>query len=312
MRLLVVALLLVASTASADTADYLDRRAAAWVRSPPKIANVACAISCHTTLPYLLARRHLGTPRPEIRAAFEARIPSMIARTATPYYGARGSHRALESHATEAVLTAVALLADDRGTPTKLTRTAIDHAWSLQRRDGGFDWLDFDIEPWESSEDWGSAMAVRLVDHATGDRRARLFDFLRKRLPAMRLHDRATLLWTSRGTDLLDDKGRTQIADDLARTQQSDGGFTMRTMEGTKAMIRSDAYATALGVLALCGDAARTKEVSRALTWLREHRAADGSFPAYSKQHGTARAARFATDAATAYATLALACKVTR
>jgi hypothetical protein len=316
MKLLVLLVLCSASIASADpTAHYLDHRAVAWIKSPPPIANVACAISCHTTLPYLLARRHLGTPLPEIRAAFEARLPSMIARTATPYYGEPNTRRARQSHSTEAVLTAVALLMDDRAageSPTKTTRTAIDHAWSMQRRDGGFDWLDFDIEPWESSEDWGNAMAVSLVAHApTSDHRERLFGFLRKRLGSerlpMRLHDRATLLWISRGTDLLDARRQTAIADALVRTQQKDGGFAMRTIDRGTVATTSDAYATALGVLALCGDSKRIKEVGRGLAWLREHRADDGSYPARSKDHGTVRARGYATDAATAYATLAIA-----
>lgn len=321
MRYLLALLLLFVPTISfADTADYLDRRAMAWIKSPPPIANVACALSCHTTFPYLLSRGHLGTPLPEVRKAFEARLPAMMAGTAMPFYGARGSARARESHSTEAVLTAIALLFDDKAagrTPSATTRQAIDHAWSLQRPDGGFEWLDFDIEPWESSDDWGSAMAFLLVEHlpCKSFRGKHLGEFLRKRLSSerlpMRLHDRATLLWTTRGNALLDAKERSAIADALVATQQKDGGFTMTTIDGKKSTVQTDAYATALGVLALCGEPNRKPNVERGLAWLRDHRAADGSYPAGSKEHGTRRAASFATDAATAYATLAIAtCKV--
>jgi squalene-hopene/tetraprenyl-beta-curcumene cyclase len=311
---LVLALVLscVATTAFADTtADYLDKRANAWVKSPPPIANVACALSCHTTFPYLLSRRHLGAPDARIRAAFEARVPAMIAKTAVPFYGKNNDARTRQSHSTEAVLTAIALTWDDglANNQSKIAREAVDHMWRMQRADGGFDWLNFGIDPWESSEDWGAAMALTLVEPVKKTaQQTKLLEFVRKRVASgkMSMHDRVTALWTGRLVGLLDDKGRDKLAADLMKTRNSDGGFSLsRWVLGTQQ--KSDAYATALAVLALCEDEAQTEAANKGLEWLRNNRAADGSYPGRSVRSTTARAKGYATDAATAYATLALA-----
>src|SRR6185369_10106784 len=60
-------------------AGYLDQRAASWLGSPPPISNVPCAMSCHTTFPYVVVRATLApfamTPAAgEARARFEARV----------------------------------------------------------------------------------------------------------------------------------------------------------------------------------------------------------------------------------------------
>ena len=56
-------------------AGYLDRRADDWLASPPRIANVRCALSCHTTFPTLLARTALaGEELPAARSDLDLRI----------------------------------------------------------------------------------------------------------------------------------------------------------------------------------------------------------------------------------------------
>ena len=44
----------------ARAAGYLELRSASWLESPPDIANVKCAMSCHTTFSYLMARATLA------------------------------------------------------------------------------------------------------------------------------------------------------------------------------------------------------------------------------------------------------------
>src|SRR6185369_4054271 len=91
--------------------SYLDKRSASWLASPPPISNVSCAMSCHTTFPYVMARSSLApfakTPAAdEARARFEARVAEAAAGTAVPFYGSDGDDKGKQSHATEAVLNA--------------------------------------------------------------------------------------------------------------------------------------------------------------------------------------------------------------
>jgi squalene-hopene/tetraprenyl-beta-curcumene cyclase len=293
--------------------DYLDQRAAAWLASPPPIANVPCALSCHTTLPYLLAAP-ASPVRDELRAALVRRVDD---KQPVPWYGTIGSVRGRQSIATENVLDAVALMLDDEARGTEIqpvTRRAIARMWSSQRADGGWDWLDFSLEPWQAGEDWGAAMAMLVAGRggvAPPGSGARLTRFLRARLAdrerPMKLHDRAALLWTAGPT--LASREVESIARAIDRTQHSDGGFSLLEWTAAAPMADSDGYATALAVLALCRapDGGSRDDVRRGIAWLRKHQAADGTWPGQSANSRTSRARRFMTDAATAYASLALA-----
>jgi hypothetical protein len=210
-------------------AGYLDGRAASWLASPPPIANVACAMSCHTTFPYVMARSALApfakTPSAdEARRRFEARVTEAVAGTADPV------------------------------------------------------------------------------------------GYVQKRLGSMVLHDRAMVLWASgKLTTLLEPDQAAAIAADLERTQLEDGGFSLGAwgqgalaQDGAK---ESDGYATAVAVLALCSgtpDGTERPDVRRGLSWLAQNQAEDGSWSGRSVNADTAQVEGFMTDAATAYASLAL------
>src|SRR6185295_19517045 len=100
--------------------------------------------------------------------------------------------------------------------------------------------------------------------------------------------------------------------------QQDDGGWTMATLGSWKRVdntvldTASDGYATGLITLTLqsVGVAATDAHVSKGLAWLASHQdAATGMWPATSlnKQRDPASdAGKFMSDAATAYAALAL------
>src|SRR3954470_14123075 len=64
--------------------------------------------------------------------------------------------RQIESRGTEAVLNAVILTSADRAKhlsePGPATKTALARLWETQRPDGRWDWLEFGLEPWETTE----------------------------------------------------------------------------------------------------------------------------------------------------------------
>jgi hypothetical protein len=319
----------------AAATKYLDARSADWLASPPRISNVPCAMSCHTTFPYVLARASLraATKTPAADAArskFEARVVLAVNGTATPFYGQGTNDKIVQSHATEAVLNAAALALDDIGSGVPLsttTRSALDRMWAMQRADGAWDWLDFTLEPWERGSDWGAALAALVAGtippntttaQALGT--AKLIGYFRQRLAdktnTMALHDRAMLLWASGAlSGLLDSTQADAIADDLAKVQQADGGFALSSWGRGNRVIdtetkKSDGYATALAILALCRGAPegpKRKDVRRGLAWLAQNQREDGSWVGRSVNVADAQNQVFMTDAATAYASIAIA-----
>jgi hypothetical protein len=308
----------VAAPEAKTSVDYLEARVTDWLRSPPDVANVKCAMSCHTTLPYMFARGYLaqGTPAGDAaRRRIEERVRETAAGTATPFYGRPDSVRARQSRGTEAVVNAAALALDDRarGRTSEVTATALDQMWRAQRSDGGWDWLDFDLAPWQSREDWALAVAALAAGRSAPVAKLDLLRAqVRRRLgheqQPVSLHDRAALLWASASVERLVPDAAA-LADEVAKTQRDDGGFSLRgwAWGGTS---DSDGYATALGVLALCHGTPNGKarpDVRRGLAWLEQHRAADGTWPGRSVAGTSERSRTFMTDAATSYALLARA-----
>lgn len=291
-------------------ADYLDGRVEQWLASPPKVANFDCAMNCHTTFPAVLVQSHLPPGRTphidEARERFEARLEG----EPTPFYGQGNDAKVRESHATEAVLVAAALTFDeaDRSTGTP----AMQRMWSRQGPDGSWAWLDFGLEPWEHEEAFGVAMAALAagsVDTPNAEGMAALRQRAQRDATAASLHDRAALLWaSSRLDDLLSDAQAGAIATELASVQGDDGGASLGRLLGSDASAESDGYATAWVALALCASGREPEAARAGQAWLRENQRRDGSWPGQSANGNSRTARRYMTDAATAYAVLALDC----
>lgn len=310
-------------------AGYLEARSASWLAAPPDIANVKCALSCHTTFAYMLARSSLApfamtATADAVRARFEARVSEAVAGTAVAFYGQNGDEKVVQSHATESVLNAAALALDDIGNGLALSdaaKSALERMWSQQRADGTWDWLEFRLEPWETRNDFGAGIAALVAGSVPADTTAsqsagtsKLAGYVQERLESMALHDRALVLYASSElTALLEPDQAEEIAGELARTQLSDGGFSLGAwgQGGLASQVanQSDGYATAVAVLALCTGmpgGAKRPDVRRALGWLARNQADDGSWPGQSVNDTTAQVKGFMTDAATAYSSLAL------
>ncbi len=310
------------ATWKSSAADYLDARVGSWLADPPSVANVKCAMSCHTTFPAVLAHASLPSDRTpniaEARSRFEARLPS-ASGTATPFYGRDGNAKVQESHATEAVLSATAFVLDDLARGEEIgapTREALERMWSRQAPDGAWPWLDFGLEPWEHEDAFGVAMAALAVGRLPADTTpsqtegvSKLRAYVGANIESVPLHDQAALLWSSSALEgLLSPSQAQEIAAKLQKTQRRDGSFAIgRLMPGhAGASSKGDGYATALTTLALCTTGLQPEAAADGLAWLRTHQQADGSWRGQSLNGPGRTAERYMTDASTGFAVLAL------
>jgi squalene-hopene/tetraprenyl-beta-curcumene cyclase len=328
-------------------AGYLDGRMEWWLHWPnaARDHDTAC-VSCHTALPYALARPALHAllaerePSPQERAMV-AHVEKRVRmwREVEPFYPdqTRGLPKSSESRGTEAVLNALVLAARDAstGTLSDAGRQAFANMWALQFTagdlKGAWAWLNFHYEPWESSESgyYGAALAALAVGMAPGgyasspeiqDRMKLLREYLQRTVDNERQFNRLTVLWA--GTtipNLLTAEQRHAILEAAAKTQQADGGWataglgTWKRVDGTPLETASDGYATGLVTLVLrrAGAGHSKEQLDRAVTWLTQHQdASTGHWPASSlnkKRDPASDIGKFMSDAATAYAVLALA-----
>lgn len=325
-------------------AAYLDARAEWWSTWPnaQRDRGTFC-ISCHTTLPYALARPELrewlGERQP---AAAESKIVDTLLtrarswREIEPFYPdqTRGLPKTSESRAIEAVMNAVVLSRRDAraGHLSDDTRTALEVMWSLQMKtgpnNGAWTWLNFNYEPWESpnSPYYGASLAALAVGSAPGgyaaspeiqDRVTALRGYFARQHATVSLHNQLMGLWAS-GTlrGLLTPAQRQATIDAALAAQQDDGGWstsslgTYQRVDKTANDTSSDGYATALACLALQAAGVADPRIGKGLDWLRRNQdRASGRWHATSLNKARdpeSDTGKFMTDAATAYAVLAL------
>jgi squalene-hopene/tetraprenyl-beta-curcumene cyclase len=235
-------------------ASYLDSREHWWVgwKSAARGESTFC-ISCHTSVPYLLAR-------PELRGALAEKGPSpdeerliedVVKRvrnwkTIEPYY--RNSedqpHQSEQSRGTESVLNALILSNQDArtGRLSDDTRVAFENMWTEQlqtgEEQGSWPWQQFALEPWESkaSRYYGATLAIAAVGMAPQNYRASPeiqghLDLLRRYVDneyeRQSLYNRIALLWAAtKFPGLLDADRQAQIIHEVLGKQHSDGGWS--------------------------------------------------------------------------------------
>jgi hypothetical protein len=334
---------------SAAAARYLDARLE-WWRSWPKSArdhDTRC-ISCHTSLPVALARpalrKALGERAlPPAEVAMYADITKRVHlwRDVDPFYldQQSGIPKSSESRAVEAVLNALFLVSRDNATTGHLSddaRLAFANLWPLQMQTsalkGGFAWLTFKLEPWESETAtyWGATLAALAVARAPDNYAASpaiagnveaLRSYLRTAYQGeSSLFTRMLVLWADSNLHgILDDRQRQTTIYQLLTIQSTDGGWSLRRLaawqrrDGTVITDDSDGFATAITTLALKDAGVPTKDrpMAAARSWLIAHQSpTSGGLPATSinkLREPSADAYLFMTDAATGFATLALA-----
>jgi squalene-hopene/tetraprenyl-beta-curcumene cyclase len=332
---------------AATAAAYLDGREAWWLTWPTAARdhNTAC-VSCHTALPYALARPALraklgeqAVVEPERRLVENVVKRVQQWRDVDPFYPdqTRGLPKTSESRGTEAVLNAMILANRDAQSGQSMSadaKQAFDNLWSLQFRNGelkgAWAWLNFHNEPWEgnASPYFGAALAAIAIGAAPGeyaasaeiqDRLALLRGYLQRGADTVSLFNRMMVLWASDGIQsILTKEQRQSIIDAAFAKQQRDGGWSTADLgswaraDGTPLDTASDGYATGLVALALqrSGINRTDERLQRGLDWLARHQdAASGAWHASSvnkKRDPATDVGKFMSDAATAYAVMAL------
>jgi squalene-hopene/tetraprenyl-beta-curcumene cyclase len=317
-------------------AGYLDERMSWWASWPTAARDhQTFCVSCHTSLPYALARPALRSALAEHGpSAEERRFVDDVARRVSlwqdvaPYYSAA---RSGESRSTEAVLNALVLSRYEA--PAAID--ALNDMWALQLKTGGqrgsWIWMNFHNQPWEAEDSafWGAALAGLAAGMAPEEYRnsagiqenlALLGEYLQREEQSQSTLNRAVALWAAgRLPRLLKPGQRAAIVQEIAGKQRADGGWSASSLvvkdwkraDGSPMDAASDGYGTGLMVTALeqSGDASAKAAIAKGLAWLKRNQDESGAWLSTSmnKQRDPASdAGRFMNDAATAYSVLAL------
>lgn len=324
---------------------YMDRRSEWWMGFPKaaKDHDTFC-ISCHTVAPIALGRPALREALKETSPSaneqkFRANVTKRVRlwREVEPFYPdqIRGLPKTSESRGTESILDALLLVWNDvpSGRLSPDARLALENMLALQFKvgdmSGSWAWLQFHNAPWEGdSQFYGSALAAIAIGSAPGNFQTEpavqenvklLRTWLVKNMDAQTPLDRVVLLWaSSKLKGMLTLAQQSQILQETLAKQGEDGGFALSSLVGgwkrhddTPLPTGSDGYATALIAYVMeqleAPDA--RPHLKRALAWLAHNQQPDGRWASWSLNKNrelSSEAGLFMSDAATAYAVMAL------
>jgi squalene-hopene/tetraprenyl-beta-curcumene cyclase len=308
-------------------ANYLDGRQKEWFAWPRANTAVGVCVSCHTGLPYMLARPALRTVLKEAGPSpYETGLLDAVKKR-IPTFGTTPA---------EPVLTALLFSEQDArsGLLSKETEQAFDSLWSLQiasgPSQGSWSWNNTGRDPFSApyGQFYGAALAALAIGVAPDGYQSRPqiqknLDALKRYLTDQRnkqpLHNRLVLVWAStRLKGVLRDADRKTIVTELISQQQLDGGWTLESLgpwsqhpdaphaEG------SNPYATGLAtyVLETTGLSAANPNVERGLGWLRSHQDPKSGFwdaqSMNTRYQSGSMPSQFMRDVATGFAVLAL------
>ncbi|MGH9326864.1 MAG: hypothetical protein ACRD2B_09310 [Terriglobia bacterium] len=239
-------------------AAYLDQREAWWMTWPVAARDHGTyCVSCHTVIPYALARPELRrisgateAPVEEKKLLENVRKRVQLWNQTAPYYTDQedGPHKADQSRGTESVLNALILASADArsGRLSDDALAAFAYMWDWQytagRNRGAWAWLQFDNEPFEGhdSEYYGAALAAVAVGLAPDDYGSSpgiqknislLREYLNAGLDRQSLINRITALWASEEVPgLLSPEKQQAIIREALRAQSADGGWSLASL----------------------------------------------------------------------------------
>jgi hypothetical protein len=326
-------------------ADYLDGRMIWWStwKTAARDHDTFC-VSCHTAGTYAVGRSALRTAlgEKEVSPAELTLLDNVVKRVrlwkeTEPLYpdDKRGPGKTAESRGTESIFNALVLARYDapKGKLSADAKLALDQMWAEQLTTGdhrgAWAWLEFQNAPWEgSSQYYGTALAAIAAGSAPEGYASRpevrdgmkaMREYLLRERDAQMPIDRVMLLWASGAVrGLLTKEQQKALVEEVLAKQQEDGGFSLSSFvagwkrhDNTPLETKSDGYATGLITYALgqAGVSRDESHIKRAAAWLVTHQEPDGRWLAWSlnKQRDLqSDVGKFMSDAATAYAVLAL------
>jgi squalene-hopene/tetraprenyl-beta-curcumene cyclase len=249
-----------------------------------------------------------------------------------PFYADKnGDPKTAQSRGTESVLNALILASYDPKMNDD-TKLALQNMWSLQLKTGdkkgAWTWLNFHNEPWEAddSQYWGATLAAIAVGSTPKDYQSTVQDnmtllseYLQREQEGQSLLNRTVLLWAStKVPGLLKAAQQKSIVEELLAKQQDDGGWCASSLvlaswkrrDSTALPSISDGYGTGLVTYVLEQAGAPRARLERGRTWLAKNQDKETGLRAatsLNKQRDPASdAGRFMSDAATAFAVMAL------
>ena len=274
--------------------EYLDRRGADWFSfggaNRGQGPSASSCISCHSLLPYALARpilRRLANENAPTK--LEAKILEQTKRRVANWdrldvpsfqlFYDFDDAKKKQSRGTEAVLNALVLSFDDRfqgrEEPSDDTKQALSILWAAQitegQHKGSWEWLNFGLEPWESdgARFLGATVAAIAVGAAPGNglagtdgdsekRLDSLRNYLTKHYGSQNLHNRVWMLWASTSmAGLLTPQEKEKLIEQILAKQQASGGWSLGSLgdfargEVKTLATTPDGYATGLNLHAL-------------------------------------------------------------
>jgi squalene-hopene/tetraprenyl-beta-curcumene cyclase len=287
---------------------FIDLAALDWL-------NKRECFSCHSTYTYLYARPMISAQaqaHDDLRHALEDMV-SKTWVTGKPRWDA------------EVVATAAALAHNDALTSRKLhplTKTALDRVWTVQRKDGGFNWLKLNLPPMEYDEHYGVTLAALAAGvapdgYATTEPARKGLIGIRawlKAHPPQNLHHRAMILWVSTYLDdfLSAEEQKSTIAS-LRAKQLPDGGWSAANLGDWKRADNleqdrdtSDGYGTGftLYLLRRASVSADDPAVQKGIAWLKTNQRESGRWFTRSLSKDNKH---YLTHVGSAFAVMALA-----
>jgi squalene-hopene/tetraprenyl-beta-curcumene cyclase len=328
-------------------AAYLDDRQTWWMNWPEAARDhQTFCISCHTVVPYALARPSLRSSLAEnAPSANERKLLDNITKrvlawdSMKPFYSDEkvGKDKTAQSRGTESILNALILASYESNSaqPSATLAKAFANMWGQQRKSGdeqgSWAWLNFHTQPWEAddSQYYGSTLAAIAVGIAPNNYRSSqeiqpllqsLREFLQRGYASQPRNNQIFLLWASgKVPGILTPEQQKGVISDVLALQHEDGGWSLSSLVGpwkrgdhTPLETKSDGYAT--GVIAFVLQQSSLNrdnaQLNKSLAWLTANQdKAQGLWPAYSlnkQRKPEADAYLFMSDAATGYAVLAL------
>lgn len=299
---------------------FLEARQQQWAGWKPAQKPGGPCISCHTGLPYLIARRALAAPSPsgsqqELIQATSKRV------LADP------PHSMGFDDGAQAVLNlwTLSMARPKANTPLdRADRAAMEVLWKKQIREGAgkgsWTWVLAGLEPWdsESANFFGTALAARALQaypESAASGMAEMRAFLAREAPRQPLHNR--LAWIAFSPEA-GKRSRDEVLADLWTAQAADGGWSTASLgpwmerPSAPADSGSNAYATAWAAYAAreAGVPCSHPRLQRSLEWLmRAQNPQTGEWHSVSMNKTYAAdsvPALFMTDAATGFAAATL------